>query len=394
MTILRAPVLALLLALSLLAGCSSTPRPTPSAAVLRNATDGFVTLPSRRCANYFLLDVKLNGRGPFTMVLDTGASQTVVTPRVADLLKVDTRPANMYAEGSQGKRQDVDRILTVRTLSIGDAELRGFDAITLDLARIEATLGSRVDGILGAPAFGEVLLTIDYPRSVVRVSLGELPRPDGSRVLELAEGDAPMIEARVAGKRRRFLLDTGKAGAISVRDFDRQDFANPPATIAQGVAIGGSYVLRAGRLAGDITLGDVTFRRPVIESSDASDLIGAEALKSFVVTLDLRRKRVSLVGSETSENRTIAFPPIRGIGIGFDFTDGAWEVGKVFQGLPAESVGILPGDAVIRWDGKRLRELACTRQQDLFTTGDSIDLTVIRHRQRMEFKVPIITLVP
>lgn len=394
MTLLRPPILALLALLALLAGCSSSPRAAPSTAVLNNAPDGVLTLPSRRCANYFLLDVQLNGRGPFTMVLDTGASQTVVTPRVADLLKSDTRPANMYAEGSQGKRQDVDRVLSVRSLRIGDAEFRAFDAITLDLSRIQATLGSPVDGILGAPAFADVLLTIDYPRSAIRVSHGALPPADGARVHDLAAGDAPMIEARVAGKRRRFLLDTGKAGAISVRDFDRQIFANPPATIAQGVAIGGSYILRAGRLAGDITLGDITFHHPVVESSDASDLIGAEALKSFIVTLDLRHRRVSLVGPESAAGRTIAFPPIRGIGLGFDFTDGAWEVGKVFPGLPAEAVGILPGDAVVRWGGKRLRELSCTRQQDLFTTGDSIDLTVIRRRQRMDFKVPIITLVP
>jgi predicted aspartyl protease len=384
-------LLPLLLLLALLTGCSGTPRSTPTTAVLEAAGAAGVTIPSKRCANYFLIEATINGRGPFTMVLDTGASQTVVTPRVANALKEDTRRVNMYAEGSQGKRQDVDRVLTVRTLTIGSVELRGFDAITLDLSRIQATLGSNVDGILGAPAFKDVLLTIDYPNAAVRVAKGELPAPDGQRVLSLAADDKPMIDVRVGGKRRRFLLDTGKAGAFSVQNFDKQEFANPPATIAQGIAIGGSYVMRAGRLASDITLGDITFKHPVVESSDASDLIGAEALKTFVVVLDMGHRRVSFIGGG---DRLVQFPPVRGIGIGFDYSDGGWSVGKVFSGLPAEAAGIEPGDWVIRLAGHRLRELSCTRQQDLYITGDSIDVGVIRKRQRMSFQVPIITLVP
>lgn len=379
------------LLLAVLSGCSGTPRSNPSTAILDAAGRDGVTIPSRRCANYFLIDATINGRGPFTMVLDTGASQTVVTPRVANILSADTRPVNMYAEGSQGQRQSVDRILNVKTLKIGSVDLQGFEAITLDLTRIQATLGSSVDGILGAPAFKDVLLAIDYPGSAIRISRGQLPTPDGERVLALTESDKPIVDVKVAGKRRRFLIDTGKAGAFSVRDFDRQPFSNPPATIASAVAIGGTYILRAGRLDGDITLGDVTFRHPVLESSDASDLIGAEALKSFVVVLDMGHRRVSLTGPA---ERVVQFAPIRGIGIGFDYTDGGWSVGSVFEGLPAEAVGILPGDAVIRLGGRRLRELSCTRQQELFTVGESINVSVIRQRKRIDFAVPIITLVP
>ena len=384
-------LLPLLLAITLLQGCSGNPRATPDTAILDAAGRDGVTIPSRRCANYFLIDATINGRGPFTMILDTGASQTVVTPRIANLLSADTRPVNMYAEGSQGQRQNIDRVLDVRSLKIGSVELRGFEAITLDLSRIQANLGSNVDGILGAPAFKDVLLAIDYPGSAIRVSRGQLPAPDGERVLALTESDKPIVDVKLAGKRRRFLIDTGKAGAFSVRDFDRQSFANPPANIASGVAIGGTYTLRAARLDGDITLGDVTFKHPVVESSDASDLIGAEALKPFVVVLDMGHRRVSLTGPA---ERTVQSSPVRGIGIGFDFTGGGWSVGQVFSGLPAEAVGILPGDSVIRLGGHRLRELSCTRQQDLYTAGESISVSVIRKRERMDFTVPIITLVP
>jgi hypothetical protein len=379
------------LGLGLLAGCSTSNgvKARPDEAVLRDPAG--VTLPSRRCANYFMVQARLNGKGPFNLLLDTGASQTVVSTRVAEVLKDDARAVDMYAEGSQGKRQDVRSIVQIHQLLVGDVELRGLEAIALDLSRIQATLGSGVDGILGYPAFRDVLLIVDYPASTVRVAKGSLPAADGRGVISLTSREKPMVDVTVGRRTRSFLVDTGKAGGFSCTDFDRLDFANPPAMIAMGVAVGGAYELHSGRLASDVVLGDVVFKRPIVEKSDSSDLIGAEALKAFVVTFDQRNRRLRL---ETTGDRTVSFSPVRGIGVGFDFSEGRWGVSRVFPGQPAEAVGLLPGDSVIRLGGKRLRELACTRPMDLFDVGEAVDVTVIRKRERLEFHVPIMTLVP
>jgi predicted aspartyl protease len=390
-------LLLLVAAAMFIGGCSTVSQriqAEPEAVALRdrggNEADT-VTIPSRRCANYFLIDARLNGRGPFTFILDTGSSQTVVAPHVARLLKDDSRPVDMYAEGSQGRRQDVSSVIRVRELEIGDARLSGFEAIALDLSQIQATLGTNIDGILGYPAFRDVLLTVDYPGSAIRIARGDLPRPDGRSVVALTSRDRPTVEVRIDSHRRTLLLDTGKAGAFSLSDFDDQNFKNPPITIAMGVAVGGAYEMRSGRLASDITLGDVVFQRPIVERSSSSDLIGAEAMKTFAVTFDQRNRRVRFAGSG---QRTVTFEPLRGIGVGFDFTRGNWNVARVFPGLPAESVGLQPGDSIIRLGGRRLREFACTRPLDLFNTGDAIDVSVIRERHRLDFHVPIITLVP
>jgi hypothetical protein len=389
-------LLLLVAAALLIGGCSTIGgiKAQPGTVSLRdrngNEADS-LTLPSHRCANYFLIDARLNGRGPFTFILDTGSSQTVVSPRVAEMLKDDSRPVDMYAEGSQGRHQDVSSVIIVRDLQIGDAQLSGFEAITLDLTRIQATLGANVDGILGYPAFRDVLLTVDYPASAVRIARGDLPRPDGRTIVPLTNSDRPTVDVKIGSRRRSLMLDTGKAGAFSISDFDQQSFANPPITIALGVAVGGSYEMRSGRLDNDILLGDITFRRPIVERSSSSDLFGAEALKTFAVTIDQRNRRVQFAAPG---DRTITFQPLRGIGVGFDFTGGNWSVARVFPGLPAEVAGIQPGDAIIRLGGKRLREYACTRPLDLFNSGDAIDVSVLRERKRVDFHVPIVTLVP
>jgi predicted aspartyl protease len=377
---------------ALLAGCATPAdlRPEPTAALIEGEAPS-VVLPTRRCANYFLADVTINGRGPYAMLVDTGASHTVVSARVARDLEADATPMALgAARGSQGRTQKIESLVRARSLRAGALELREFNAITLDLAGVQAALGTRLDGILGYNAFGGLLLTFDYPASEVRVARGALPTPDGDRVLKLVSQERPEVVARVNGRPRTMLIDTGKAGAFTLSRFDRLDFLAPPADVSTGVAIGGSFVLRAGRLADDVTLGGVTFARPIVENSDSSDLIGAEALKPFVVTFDARRARVRLEGAP----EPVTFPPVRGIGVGFEYTDQAWTVSDVFPGTPAELAGLKRGDVVVRLAGKRLHELSCTRQRDLFATGDTIDVAVIRDRRRVNVTVPVITVVP
>lgn len=374
-------------------GCSAPPaatRPGPAAATLGPAP-GPTVIPTRRCANYFIADVAINGRGPFAMLIDTGATHTVVSPRVARALEADARPADLaVARGSQGATQRVESVVQVRSLKAGDLELSGLDAITLDLSKIQAALGVRLDGILGYTAFDGLLLTLDYPNSQVRVDRGGLPAPDGERVLRLLDDDRPLVHARIGDHRRTMLIDTGKAGAFTLSGFDRLDFLSPPVDVTTGIAIGGAFVLRAGRLSSDVALGDLRFERPIVENSDASDLIGAEALKPYAVTFDVRGRRVRFDGA----TRVSTFPPVRGIGVGFDYTDSMWTVSNVFPGTPADLAGLKQGDIIIRLGGRRLRELTCTRQRDLFATGETIDVAVIRDRRRVDVTVPVITVVP
>lgn len=376
----------------LLPGCAApvASEGSPAQAVIADSS-GPITLPSRRCANYFLLDATINGRGPFTLLLDTGASRTVLTPRAADRLSEFAYKMDARVRGSQGATQPVTRGVRINTMTLGTLTLESFDAMAVDLSKVQAVLGTRIDGILGYPAFADLLLTIDYPTSSVRVSRGRLPPVDHQFVLPLASRSRPVIEVRIADEHRDFLLDSGKASGFSFEDFERQKFSSPPATIAMGVAIGGSYELHAGRLADDITLGAITFRTPVIEDSDASNLIGVDALKRFSITFDQRNRRVRF---EPAGDATVHFPPIRGIGVGFEYDDGFWTVSRIFPGLPAETTDLQSGDIVVRLAGRRLRDLACTRQTELYETANAIEISVIRDRRRMDVKVPVMTLVP
>lgn len=370
---------------------SSRLRAAPREAVLAESSTPIV-LPSRRCANYFLVDVMINERGPYAMLLDTGASQTVVSPRVLRELAADTRDINGTAVGSQGRRQSLEGMLTIRSMTAGPLELRAFSAVGLDISAVESALGTRVDGILGYQAFADVLLTIDYPASVVSVQRGELPKEDGKAIIALTSFDRPNVEVRIGDKRRTMLIDSGKGGGFAMQRVERLPTLTGPTEVSTGVAVGGTYVSRSARLADDVKLGSVVFKTPIVDVSDASDLIGAAALASTVLTFDQQNQRLRIV--PTSQT-AVTFPPVRGIGAGFDFSTGSWKISHVFPDSPAELAGLQPGDILIRFNGRRLRELACKPPGEMFAVGPSVKVDVIRPpRQRLTFDVPVAIVVP
>lgn len=392
----RLTALLALAAAALLAGCSSGPsaqnlRPGPRESVI--AAGAAIKLPARRCANYFLISTTINGRGPYAMLLDTGASQTVVSSRVARDLAADIQPVSGNAIGSQGRTQKIDGLLQIRTMNAGELELRNFSAIALDLRTIEAALGTRLDGILGYEAFRSVLLTIDYPNSEVRVERGELPDENNRDIVSLTSFDAPNVEVRIGDKRRIMLIDSGKGAAFSLRRLETLPTAAPIADVSSAVAVGGGFVSRSARLSNDMVLGGTVFKTPIVDASDNSNLIGAAAFADMALTFDQRNQRLRIT---PRSNPTVTFPPIRGIGAAFDFSSGSWKIGQVFPNSTAELAGLKPGDILIRFNGRRLSELACKPASDMFATGNSVQLDVIRQqpRQRLSIEVPIAILVP
>ena len=107
----------------------------------------------------------VNGAGPFTFVLDTGAGATILSRRAARLAGLRLgRGVSLYGGGGRmrGFRAVADAIRA------GSTERSAVALVVADvLGPASAETGRRLDGILGAPFFARGLLTIDYPRRAV-----------------------------------------------------------------------------------------------------------------------------------------------------------------------------------------------------------------------------------
>ncbi len=119
----------------------------------------FELLPS----GHFLVDVTLNGKGPYKLVFDTGAPLMLLSSRIAK-------------EGGLSKKKGGFSLFTgpntvdVKELGVGTAKAEGVPSVIMDHPTVEAISDAfekkfgKIEGIVGFPFFARYSTTIDYQK--------------------------------------------------------------------------------------------------------------------------------------------------------------------------------------------------------------------------------------
>jgi hypothetical protein len=104
--------------------------------------------------------VKINGKGPYRLIFDTGAPISLLNTKVgkqAGLVKGKTPALSLFNAAGQVK---------VEKMEIGGLVAENVPAVVMDHPTVEAiskVLGP-IDGIVGLPFFGRFKMTIDYQK--------------------------------------------------------------------------------------------------------------------------------------------------------------------------------------------------------------------------------------
>jgi len=108
-----------------------------------------------------LVDVLINAMETYQFMLDTGASQTIVSPRLAQRMGMPDAQADSLI-GVGGVTQS--SVGTLRSLSVGEASLKNSKVIVADIfSQLGQALGDAMDGILGFNFLSRFKVVIDYP---------------------------------------------------------------------------------------------------------------------------------------------------------------------------------------------------------------------------------------
>jgi hypothetical protein len=384
----------ILTALLLLPGCGLALRFAPQ--VTQIPPQG-ITLPTRQCARHFLVDATINGRGPYTLLIDTGAATCILSPAVAAAMPERTGPTLFAAMGASGKTVVVTRKVRIDCLEVGGPgqpvlRLENLDAPVFDLSSFETPLGGTLDGILGYPAFRDVLLTLDYPAGAVRLARDSLsPGPDSTRLLD---GNSPRVQFTIQGRPMKAILDSGSGGWFMLKGTgpgsEPFEYSSPPAPIGSYIAVGGRELSHAGRLRGAATLGPMEIEAPILESSRHASLIGAKVMQHAAIDFD---QRAGLVRFRPAAPIPVRPEGIFGIGVATTPERGEVRVTDVFPGLPAERAGLKRGDIIEAVNGRPTLDLICERDR-LFTQKGSAELLITRDGAPLRVLVDVVALVP
>jgi predicted aspartyl protease len=360
------------------------PRHAPAAALTPPARvalpDAGATAPIQMASGRPVVEAMVNGRGPLRLLVETGSPITILTLRAA-------RRIGLAPDSGMNRR-----LVRLDSVDVGQARLTGFNALVFD------RLPGPVDGLLGLNAFADLLLTIDYPAGVLRLSNDSLPAPDGREVLRASRaGPFWSVELEVAGRRMPAVLDTQASSGFAVTPVmaDSLRFATPPAVVgrARGPSVG-DVERRVGRLDEDVMVGSTRFERPLVDIIPMPPmlaypvLMGTRALQQFAFSLDQRHERARLARS--SADPVPAPPPLRGFGFSAPHAeDGFRRIAHVMPGSPADTGGVKAGDEVVAADGKAAAGLT----EAEFTALADLDRPV-RFRLRRESAEREVTLAP
>jgi hypothetical protein len=250
--------------------------------------------------------VLINGRGPFRLVLDTGASSSGVTAMVAMALGIPTGESpRVMLRGVTGAA-DVPTI-KVDTLTVGDL------AVDSPLLPIVPDALGGAEGILGSEGLKNKRIFIDFRHDQISITYSRDERPARgflSVPFKLTKGQLIVIDCKVGGVFAKAIIDTGgqtTIGNLALRQaLSRHEvvFRGRPdqiegATLAvengeiidtPAIAMGPVQILDHG-----VTFADVYIFRHWRYTNEPAIMIGMDALGMLdTLIIDYRRKELQI----------------------------------------------------------------------------------------------------
>ncbi len=320
-----------------------------------------------------VVEVKINGAGPYRFLIDSGITGTVIDQSVVARagLKV-VRPVKF--EDRSLIAADAADLVHLDALSLGAVTFEGFDAMAIDLGR-QLGRARGMDGILGFNLFDESLVTIDYPMGRVRLWRGELPEADGREVLSYTVKDSlPHISVGVKDVSVEVGIDTTYTDALGVGHFHRGKIPvrlpalqEPLTTVISDAELLRPYV------DGKLRIGHNTLLEVPARLVKDPSRLGHGVLKYFAVTFDRTNGRVRF---HPRGHGTFSLAPESRFGIVFTRAGVDLKVVYIAPLSPADTGNIQVGDRVVSIERRSPIRFRDDELQLLLRTADSIGMKV------------------
>jgi PDZ domain/Aspartyl protease len=198
---------------------------------------------------HMVVNVKVNGKGPFRLVFDTGAPDSLVSNKLAKEAGLVGKGGGIPFFGARGQAK-------IKSLELGDLKAEDVSTMILDHPTVQAISNfvGPIEGILGFTFYARYKTSIDYekklltfepntyvPGDVMQAMMKRFTAPPAVR-------DAPRIlaPAGLLGIRVEKAKDDEAAG-VTVKDV----IPDSPAAVA-GLKIGDRLLTLDGRWTDDV----------------------------------------------------------------------------------------------------------------------------------------------
>ena len=270
----------------------------------------FTEVPFEFVHNQIVVQAKVGGKGPFSMLLDTGTDSSAIDRKTADELGLKSSARGYPATGG-GTETNIVHETWLPDVTVGSVKAKDVAAATIDLSKISERLGRPIHGVLGYSFLKDRIVQIDYPNSVLRFHT-QSPFPaielSPNMVDKIAvpfrreDGNVLIDSVFVNGKKMIATLDTGSSGTFTLTPEavemlglvqedgkseesagDNRSYENQTGTLKS---------VRIGRLSMDSAPATFWLPNTGHDNKAFHVNIGNGFFKDFIMTFDFKKKMV------------------------------------------------------------------------------------------------------
>ena len=347
-----------------------------------------VTVPMRLANNHIFIDVKVDGKGPFPFILDTGGHD-IITPSTLEALALKSEGSSM--SGGAGEKKVAGGYAHVDRLEIGGLNLTDQTLFNFSPKAIE---GFEIGGMIGFETFRRYVVKIDYGANQVTFT-------DPARFDPAGAGQAipfrlydhqPEIEGRFGDLPARLLLDTGSRSEVTLTTpyiaANKLRDAHPEAKqMIDGWGVGGpsrSLLIRGQSISlGSVTVpspiaGLATQNKGVFTDENFDGNVGSGLLKRFIATFDYNHLTLYL---DRLPKPNADFGSFDRGGLWINLGEKGFDVVSVVAEGPAQQAGLKEGDVITAIGGRSADSLSLSDARREFRTlpaGKAVKVDYLR----------------
>lgn len=362
--------------------------------------------PIQLINNHIYGEAKVNGKGPFTFIFDTGGAD-IVTPKMAKELGLTVEGQLPGTGAGEGVMEG--GFAKVAKLEVGGAELTGQVFAVFPLDALEKVEGTKMPGMVGYEVFRRFVTRIDYgAKTVSLIDPKHFDAKDAGTPVPFKFNDhIPEVEGTFEGLPAKYDIDTGSRSELTLT----KPFAEANALRAKhpkgvdavdGWGVGGpslGYVTMGKAMTiGTVSIGNVVTSLATQTKGGFADAsyqgnVGGGILKRFIVTFDYNKQIMYLKPLPGPVADTGTFDRA---GMWINEAPDGFEIVDVTKGAPAEKAGLVKGDIVAAVDGKpaktiELYDLRRRLRND--APGTAVRFTILRGGKSKDIEVALKNLI-
>jgi predicted aspartyl protease len=263
--------------------------------------------------NQVILQVKVNGKGFYNMLLDTGTDPSAIDLATAKEIGLKLDPVKRKGVGVGTGEAEV-YLTKLQLIEVGEITAKDILAGAVDLSNVSQSIGIPLHGVLGYSFLKNRIVEFDYPKRILRFypnsPITKIENETNRAIFSMLfakGGNVPIIEGiKINGKKVRAIVDTGSSKSFiftpaGTKYLGLEEIAGS-GNKETGIGYRGKAEMRKGQIK-KIIIGVISVDDPTVSfysegSGQDKELdiyginIGNAFMQDYIMTFDYRNKMI------------------------------------------------------------------------------------------------------